>query len=675
MMVTPRRTRATPTVTQRTPIARPAPFSVPEETCTDYARSSRLEWLVSNGTGAFAMGTVAGANTRRYHGHLVASLRPPVQRTVFLSRIEETVLATEGGKALSVNQYPGTLHPDGHTRLIGFRLTPDPVWTWNVDGVRIEKHLHLVAGEQTVVIQYTSSAPVRLRVDPLLACRDYHVLGHRNGEAWTGVEERVEGATRLVRLQPYSGLPSLWLHHPGEAFQADPAWHENVEYLEELDRGLDFQEDLLRPGSFVIGVAPGRPVVVAATLVPGPLSDAARQSSFLDESAALPTGGGPADRLEVAARSFLVRRADRSATVIAGYPWFTDWGRDTMISLPGLLIARGELDLAREVLQGFLAHLDRGLVPNRFPDGAGPAEYNTVDATLWMFQAVQALDQAGGARDFIRQVFYRAALSILDAHRSGTHHGIRVDPGDGLLVAGEAGTNLTWMDARVDGVAVTPRHGKPVEVNALWYNALRLTARWAHQLGEGGRAEELGAEADRVRGSFDRAFWNEARSCCFDVLLPERTDGRIRPNQLLALGLAFPLLDVQRRNRALATVEALLLTPVGLRTLAPGDSGYRPSYRGGPSERDGAYHQGLVWPWLLGPYVDALFAVRGDTPTTRARARAALDGLLARLDEGCLGQLPECFEPEPPFRAVGAPAQAWSVAEVLRVQARLGRAR
>ena len=617
------------------------------------------------------MGTVAGANTRRYHGHLVASLQPPVQRTVMLSRLEETVLGAVGSKALSVNQYPGTLHPDGHTRLTGFRLTPDPVWSWNVDGVEIEKRLHLVPGEQTVVVQYTASAPVRLQIEPLLACRDYHALGHRNGEAWTGTEDQVQGTTRVVRFQPYPGVPSLWLHHSGEPFQAEPVWHENVEFLEELDRGLDFREDLLRPGSFVVSVAPDRPAVVTATVRAGSLSDAACRAGAIDEGTPAPGRGGSPDRLELAARSYLVRRADRTATVIAGYPWFTDWGRDTMISVPGLLIARGQLELAREVLQGFLAHLDRGLVPNRFPDGAGPAEYNTVDATLWMFQAVHALQRAGGTSDFLRREFYPAALSILDAHRAGTHHGIRVDPGDGLLVAGEAGTNLTWMDARVDGASVTPRHGKPVEVNALWYNALRLTAGWALQLGEGGRAEELGAEADRVRGSFDRAFWNEARSSCFDVLLPERADGRIRPNQLLALGLPFPLLDVQRRNRALATVESALLTPVGLRTLAPGDPGYRQTYRGGPSDRDAAYHQGLVWPWLLGPYVDALFAVRGDTPTTRARARASLDGLLARLDEGCLGQLPECFEPEPPFRAVGAPAQAWSVAEVLRVQARL----
>jgi predicted glycogen debranching enzyme len=243
---------------------------------------------------------------------------------------------------------------------------------------------------------------------------------------------------------------------------------------------------------------------------------------------------------------------------------------------------------------------------------------------------------------------------------------------DGLLVAGEPGTNLTWMDARVDGAPVTPRHGKPVEVNALWYNALRLSERWARQVGDGPRARSFGREADGVAGAFDRAFWNDARRCCFDVVLPEGPDPRLRPNQLLALGLPFPLLDARRRAMVLDAVEAALVTPVGLRTLARGDPGYRPSYRGAPPERDAAYHQGLVWPWLVGPYVDALFAVRGDSQETRARARSAIDSLLTRMEAGCLGQLPECFEPEPPFRPVGAPAQAWSVAEVLRVLVRLG---
>jgi predicted glycogen debranching enzyme len=666
-----------------TQVHSPAPIQVSREVCSLYPRSSRLEWLLTSGTGGFAMGTVAGSNTRRYHGLLVASLHPPVQRVVTLARLEETVLTPEGAVPLSVNQYPGTLHPEGYTRLSRFALEDGPVWTWSVGGVEVERRILLVPGEQTVVVRYTSSAPLRLRVEPLLAFRDYHALAHRNPDAGVGFEEQEHPGSRVVRFQPYLGLPSLRLVHRGSAFTASPVWHENVEYLEELDRGLDFREDLLLPGSFELELAPGRSQVMAASVESHPLDlDALGRLFGPAESPRARSGTGPGGRsddpdegrarLERAADAYLVRRSDGSATLIAGYPWFTDWGRDTMIALPGLLIARGRLEQAREVLEGFLAHLDRGLVPNRFPDAAGPAEYNTVDATLFMFQAVHAWENAGGSSAFIRDVFYPAACEIVDAHLRGTHHGIHVDPTDGLLVAGGPGTNLTWMDARVDGVPVTPRHGKPVEVNALWYNALRLSERWARRLGDGPRARSFGREADLVAGAFDRAFWNDARRCCFDVVLPEGPDARLRPNQLLALGLPFPLLDGRRRAMVLDTVEAALLTPVGLRTLARGDPGYRPNYRGGPSERDSAYHQGLVWPWLVGPYVDALFAVRGDSQETRERARSAIGALVTRMESGCLGQLPECFEPEPPFRPVGAPAQAWSVAEVLRVLVRLG---
>jgi predicted glycogen debranching enzyme len=651
-------------------MALPRPIDVAEEVCRDYRRSSKLEWLLGNGTGGFAMGTVAGANTRRYHGLLVASLHPPVERMVTLSRLEETLLQPGGAVPLSVNQYPGTLYPSGHLKLSGFRWDGGPVWTWLVGGVEVERRVMLVPGAQTVVVRYAATAPVRLRVEPLLAFRDYHGLAHRNGSAWTGFEERVDGATRLLRFQPYASLPSLWVRHQGSAFAPGPTWHENVEYLEELERGLDFREDLLLPGHWELELAPGQPQLVAATMEGPEAVDLSRVAQLFERPVLRGGTADPRPRLARAAEVYPARRADGSATILAGYPWFTDWGRDTMISLPGLLVARGQLDLAREVLEGFLAHLDGGLVPNRFPDSAGPAEYNTADATLFMFQAVQAWLTAGGSRDFLK-VFYPAGCAIVEAHQRGTHHGIRVDPSDGLLVAGDAGSNLTWMDARVNGVPVTPRHGKPVEVNALWYNALRFLEAWAHEVGDAPRAAAFGREASRVQASFDRAFWNEARRCCFDVLLPEGPDGRLRPNQLFALGLPFPLLDVRRRELVLSTVEGALLTPVGLRTLARADPGYRPAYRGGPAERDAAYHQGLVWPWLLGPYADALLAVRGDSPASRVQVRNALAGVVERMDTGCLEQLPECFEPEPPFRAVGAPAQAWSVAEPLRILARL----
>ena len=532
-------------------MAGPPPVDLPASVCRDYARSSRLEWLLTSGTGGFAMGTVAGVNTRRYHGLLVASLHPPVDRVVTLARMEETALLPKGEVPLAVNQYPGTLYPEGHRLLTSFRWEGGPVWTWDVDGATLERRVLLIPGEQTVVLRYACTAPLRLRLQPLLAFRDYHALAHRNTAASTVVEERVDGDQQRVRFHLYPSQPTLWMTYRGPAFVSAPVWHQNVEYLEELERGLDFREDLLLPGHCELELRPGTPQWVAAT-VEGPEAVHLTRVARLCRWPAGPTEVRA--RLERAAEAYPARRADGSATVVAGYPWFTDWGRDTMISLPGLLLTRGRLDEARQVLEGFLERLDGGLVPNRFPDAAGPAEYNTADATLWMFQAVRAWVAAGGGGDFLRR-FYSAGSAIVEAHQRGTHHGIRVDPADGLLVAGDAGSNLTWMDARVNGVPVTPRHGKPVEVNALWYNALRLLEEWAQVVGDRSAAPQFGREAARVQASFDRAFWNEARGCCFDVVLPEGRDARVRPNQLLALGLPFPLLDARRRARALSTVR------------------------------------------------------------------------------------------------------------------------
>jgi predicted glycogen debranching enzyme len=634
-------------------------LSVGQEACVDYARSSQLEWLEANGTGGFAMGTVAGSNTRRYHGLLVASLHPPVERVLTLSRLEETVLGPSGDTPLATNQYPGTLYPTGFLKLLEFRLDPCPTWSFQVGEARIERRLFLVRGQQTLVVLYRSSRAVRLKLEPLLAFRDYHGLIHRADGADTNVREELLGDARHLTFRPRPSLPPLFLHHPGEAFSSAPVWHENVEYLEELERGLDFREDLFLPGSFVLEVAPEKPGWVVATLEADAPSDGLSLGKL---EAALQTrrrctGEVVEARLRRAADQFLVDRADGSPTLIAGYPWFTDWGRDTMISLPGLLLATGHLSEAQRVLEGFLGHLDGGLVPNRFPDQSGPAEYNTADATLWMFQAVQAFLAAGGNQAFLSDVFY---------------NGIHVDGADGLLIAGGPGTNLTWMDARVNGQCVTPRHGKPVEVNALWYNALRLMERWAGTLEDAPARGRYRALANQAAVSFQRSFWNPRTGCLYDVLLPEGPDGRIRPNQLLALSLPFPLLGEWQRLAVLDCVQRELLTPVGLRTLAPGEAGYQPFYRGGPAERDAAYHQGLVWPWLLGPFIDSYLNLRGSTAQTRAHCQQLLLGLETHLlQAGCLGSISECFEAEAPFRPVGAPAQAWSVAEVLRVRARL----
>ncbi len=644
---------------------------VPREICADFAASSKLEWLETNGTGGFAMGTVAGVNTRRYHGLLVASLNPPVDRFVLLSKLEETVRLDGREHDLGVTQYPGVVSPEGYKVLDSFRFEPFPIWTYAVDGAVVEKRLFLVAGKQTVVVQYRVSRECRLRVRPFLAYRDFHGLASENA-AIDGrlTHERSSPESAVVRITPYAGLPSLAIHHGGTASAEGACWYRSSEYLVELDRGLPFREDLYCMGNLEFAVAPDRPAWLVATLDGNGAWDLVR---VLSEEAVecerrRSTESSPfVARLSQAAEAFRVRRADGSPTIIAGYPWFADWGRDTMISLPGLLIARGLLDEAQRVLSGFLEHLDGGVIPNRFVDGGAPPEYNTADGTLWMFYAVQELLRAGGSRRWVRDVFYPRAQEIVAAHKNGTHHGIHVDPADGLVVAGSPGTQLTWMDAKIGDWVVTPRSGKAVEINALWYNALRFLEELATEMGHTAYASEVSREADRVQAAFAGPLWNATTGGLFDVLFPDGPDERIRPNQIFAVSLPYSPLTADQKKSVVRLVERELLTPVGLRTLSPGHPEYRPRYEGDPVSRDSAYHQGTVWPWLLGPYVTAYLNAFGRTSATKGHVAALLAPLEAHLDTACLGQVSEVTDADPPYAPGGAPAQAWSVAELLRV--------
>jgi len=627
--------------------------------CRDFERSSRLEWLATNGTGGYAMGTVAGANTRRYHGLLVASLKPLVERSVLLSRVEEEALIEfSSGRdvfPLGACQYPGVVTPRGFEWLDEFRTDPCPAWRYRLgpNGPMIEKQVYMIAGQQAVVIRYRADRPLSLRVRPFLAYRDYHSLGHS-------------------RPDLYGGLPHLDFYHTG-AFHEDPHWYFNVEYLRELDRGFDFREDLFSPGTILLDLEADQWSSIVAGFETGAANAAVSGQQVPEPDSTGDLRGG---------KRFVVRRSDGRPTIIAGYPWFTDWGRDTMISLPGLLIAPGRLDDAREVIQGFLDHIDQGIIPNRFPDSGETPEYNTADATLWMFQAARAWlamlakDPANVStmnRAFLRDRFYPAAKEIIGWHRSGTWHGIVVDPSDRLLKAGTADTPVTWMDAKVDGRAVTPRIGKAVELNALWYGALCLIAEWAAELKDLPAAAEYRAEARLVRGSFRAKFWNADRQCLFDVLTDHGADPALRPNQIFAVSLPHPLLEPNEQQGVVRIVERELLTPVGLRTLERSDPAYRPRYEGSASQRDGAYHQGTVWPWLLGPFIDAYLIAFGKTPETLSRCRALVEGLETRAaGEGCIDSISEIYDGEEPRRANGCPAQAWSVAEIARVRAQYG---
>jgi glycogen debranching enzyme len=619
---------------------------VTRDVCRDFARSSKLEWLETNGAGAFAMGTVSGVNTRRYHALLVASPLPEAGRHVLLSRLEEEIECGGATFQIGACQYPGTVAPRGFELLEEFRWEPCAYWRYAAGDATLERQVYLVPGRAAVVIRYRASRAVTLRVRPFIAFRDYHSLAHANSV----LDPRAVIASGLIRLKPYASLPALELHSPGE-FAADPHWYNNVEYLEEMERGLDFREDLFTPGVLRWDLAASEWVSLCASIDHDAIESLKSQP--------------PAHKAD----PFFVRRADGQPTIMAGYPWFTDWGRDTMISLPGLLIAPGRLAEARSVIEGFLACRSNGLIPNRFPDRGSIPEYNTADATLWMFQAVRAWLAAGGDRAFLRDLFYPAAKEIVDWHFRGTSFNIRVDPRDHLLSAGAPGAQLTWMDAKIGDWVVTPRQGKAVEINALWHGALRLMVEWARTLGDS-RYAQYELEADRLRESFGARFWNLDRQCLYDLVTDSGPVATLRPNQIFAVSLPFALLAPDRNQAIVRIVERELLTPVGLRTLERKDPDYKPRYQGSPAERDAAYHQGTVWPWLLGPFIDAYLSAFGQTPQTLAYCRGLVDRLEAEsARSGCLGSIAEIYDAEEPRFPRGCPAQAWSVAEAARVRA------
>ncbi|MBI3209251.1 MAG: glycogen debranching enzyme family protein [Candidatus Solibacter usitatus] len=635
------------------------PIIVNGDQCRDWSQSSQLEWLEANGIGGFAMGTVSGANTRRYHSLLTAAVLPTAERFVLLSRFEEELLSAGEICNLGAAQYPGIITPTGFHLLNQFRLDPFPIWEYESGDVKVEKKLFLVQGQNTAVIQYRVSHSCRLRVRPFLAFRGYHSLQHENNV----VNREVASSNGLLQFHPYPDLPALHLHHSGVGFVPVDHWYKNNEYRTEMERGLDFREDLYSPGWIDFELTGGATAFLLATLhdIDPPNLEAVTLLEAAERSRR------PSSRLHAAADEFLVRRSTGEPTIVAGYPWFTDWGRDTMIAIPGLLISRGHTSHAEQIVRGFLQHLDQGLIPNRFPDSGENPEYNTADATLWLFQSVWALQQAGQSGEFIRGDFYPAAKEILRWHMQGTHYSIAVDPADHLLSAGQPGSQLTWMDAKVGDWVVTPRRGKPVEINALWYNALRMMSWWARQFGEEQDSLSWSKEALLFLANFPKHFWNESRSCLYDCLTPEGPDDRIRPNQIFALSLPFPLLPQDRQLAVLRCVEEKLLTPFGLRTLDPAHPEYRGRYHGGPGERDGAYHQGTVWPWLIGPYLGARLNVLGRTPENIEYVRSVLARFSEELFRGCLGTLPELYDGDSAHAPAGAPAQAWTVAEILRI--------
>jgi predicted glycogen debranching enzyme len=647
------------------------------EMLTNLDNATSREWLETNGLGGFSTSTIVGLNTRRYHGLLTAATKPPVGRIVMLSKLEEALVIDGRRYELSANKYSGAIHPRGYLYQTGFRLDPFPIFSYEAEGLVLEKSVFMVQGQNTTVIHYElgiqgpvdarHAVPLILEIRPLIAFRDYHGTTHEN----SALNPRVDTEAGITTVKPYGDLPALHFSHDVADLDSDGYWYRNFEYAVERERGLDFVEDLFSPFALKFDlVRHARARIIASTERHDIRNaDGYRETEIHRRRAVAETSPNANDlvrALVLAADQFIVARTD-GKTVIAGYPWFSDWGRDTMIALPGLTLATGRAEIAKSILSEFARHVDQGMLPNRFPEAGETPEYNTVDATLWFFEAVRALLQYTHDYEFVRARLYDVLNDIIAWHEQGTRYNIHLDK-DGLLFSGEPGVQLTWMDAKVGDWVVTTRPGKPVEIQALWYNALRMMEGLAKQFADEKAQKHYAEIADRAHMSFNELFWNDQTGCLYDVVNGGARDASIRPNQIFAISLTNSMVTKEKAISILRVVERELLTPRGLRTLSPNDPGYRGRYEGNPLSRDGAYHQGTVWPWLMGAYITAYVKAFGEDQGKEA-ANEWLKNFGEHLNEACLGQVSEIFDADSPHTARGCVAQAWSVAELLRAAA------
>lgn len=655
------------------------------------------EWLVTNGLGGYSSSTIGGVMTRKYHGYLVAALPSPLGRMVMLQNLFTSIRFEDGQEVmLTGHERDGApVHIPGEECLRDFRLEYGlPVWEYDVRGVRFERRVVMPHEQNTVHVMFRAltspSERCVVRLRPFVHFRSYEAPVNTPHAA----PLRIERGRDRLEIHAQEALPPLRLLASGGrgTFTTDEQEQSAVVYRHERDRGYEWAGDVWSPGYFDLPLTDERDAALIASTdawaVMESLSPDSALDAELERRRALLHLAGPAaldssaSRLVLSADQFIIRPAARVAdeararatgedrrTVIAGYPWFTDWGRDTMISLEGLTLCTGRHREATSILHTFADYVRDGLIPNMFPDGANEGLYHTADATLWFFHAVHRYVELTGHRDTLRDILPRFR-EIVRCHREGTRFGIGVDARDGLLREGAEGYQLTWMDAKVDGWVVTPRRGKAVEINALWYNALSLLARWLDEEGAQPEGRELTDEAARVKEAFNRRFWYDDGGYLYDVIDGELgNDTACRPNQIFSISLDYPVLDEVRWQSVVETVRARLLTPVGLRSLAPGHPDYKSRYYGDLRARDAAYHQGTVWAWLIGPFVDAWLRVH---PEDHAGARELLTGLVAHLDVFGVGSIAEIFDAEAPFTPRGCTAQAWSVAEVLRAWLKTG---
>jgi len=647
-------------------------LSFDKDACQDFDWALKREWLETNGLGGYSSSTLIGTNTRRYHGLLVMATKPPQARYVLLSNVEETLFIGARKFPFYTNIHADGVKPKGYNNLVKFLLSPIPTFIYQVEDVLIEKTIFMVYGENTTVVSYKllqgDAEKVRLEVSPKLAYRDFHSLGFEDPE----LNKQLVTDKGSVRVSPYAHLPSLNFYHNAAIVNKTSEWLRQVQLTEEKERGYECEEDLYKPFSLIFTFLNQDQVYFLASTQEKENVDLKKivqkeekRRNKLEEKIPEEIKKEAVHTLWRNAHNFIVKSQDGHKRVIAGYHWFEDWGRDTFISLSGLTLATGQYKEAKDLLLGYSRFVSQGMIPNYFPDLSETPEYNSVDASLWYINAIYEYYRTTEDDKTISKKLYGTIKKIIKYYKDGTRFNIHMEE-NGLLFSGDETTNLTWMDARLGEKPITHRSGMPVEVNALWYNALKIMELFTALFEGEEESLEFQNLALKTKESFNKTFWNKKKTCLYDVVNGDELDDRIRPNQLLAISLPFPVLSSSRWKPVMKKVEDELLTPVGLRSLSPKEEGYQGTYVGDPLERDQIYHQGCVWPWLIGPYIFASLRTFGRTKTIRRRLLKILDFLLTHLEEAGLGDISEIFDGDEPFSPRGTIAQASSTAEILR---------